>query len=133
MSDYLQPQELQHSRLLVLHYLPESVQTHVHCVTKPTHPLSPLHLLPSIYPSIRVFSNELALGIRSPMYCSFSTSPSNEYSGLIPLGLTGLNYLLSKEPSRVFSSTIIQKHHFFSVQSSLWSNSHIHTQLLEKP
>ena len=84
MSDYLQPQELQHSRLLVLHYLPEFVQTHVHWVIKPTHPLSPLHLLPSIYPSLGVFSNELALGIRWPMSCNFSTSPSNEYSGLIP-------------------------------------------------
>ena len=44
----------------------------------------PLLLLPSIYPSLGVFSNELALGIRWPMSCNFSTSPSNEYSGLIP-------------------------------------------------
>ena len=45
----------------------------------------PLLLLPSIFPSTRVFSNELALGIRYPKYCSFSftISPSNEYSGLI--------------------------------------------------
>ena len=46
-------------------------------------------------------------------------------------GLTGLNSLLSKSLSRVFSSTIVQKHQFF--QPSLWSNSHIHTWLLEKP
>ena len=45
----------------------------------------PLLLLPSIFPSIRVFSNELALRIRWPKYCSFSISPSNEYSGLISL------------------------------------------------
>ena len=43
----------------------------------------PLLLLPSLFPSIRVFSNELALGVRWPKYWSFSISPSNEYSGLI--------------------------------------------------
>ena len=48
-----------------------------------------------------------------------------------PLGLTGLISLLSKELSRVFSNTTVQKHQFFSAQLSLWSNSHIHTWLLE--
>ena len=53
----------------------------------------PLLLLPSIFASIRVFSTELALHIRKPKYWSFSfnINPSNEYSGLIPLGLTGKN------------------------------------------
>ena len=50
-----------------------------------------------------------------------------------PLGLTGLISLPSKGLSRVFSNTTVQKHQFFSAQSSLWSNSHIHTWLLEKP
>ena len=50
-----------------------------------------------------------------------------------PLGLTGLISLLSKQLSRVFSKTTVQKHQFFSAQPSLWSNSHIHTWLLEKP
>ena len=59
-------------------------------------------------------------------------SPSSEYSGWFPLGLTGLISLLSKGFSRVFSSTTIQKHLFFGAQSSLWSNSHICTWLLEK-
>ena len=49
------------------------------------------------------------------------------------LGLTGLISLQSKRPSRFFSSTIIQKNQFFSPQPSLWSNSHIRTQLLGKP
>ena len=49
------------------------------------------------------------------------------------LGLTGLISLQSKGLSRVFSNTTVQKHQFFSVQLSLWSNSHIHTWLLEKP
>ena len=52
--------------------------------------------------------------------------------GLFPLGLTGWISLLSKGFSRVFSSTTVQKHQFFSAQLSLWSNSHIHTRLLEK-
>ena len=53
--------------------------------------------------------------------------------GWFPLGLTGLISLLFKKLSRVFSNTTIQKHQFSSTQPSLWSNSHIHTWLLEKP
>ena len=72
----------------VLHCLTEFAQTHVHWVDdaiQPCPPLSPLLLLPSIFPSIRVFSTESALHIRWPKYWSFSLriSPSNEYSGLI--------------------------------------------------
>ena len=70
----------------------------------------PLLLLPFIFPSIRVFSNEFALCIRWPKYWSFSNSPSNEYSGLILLGLTGLISLQSKGLLRVFSSATVQKH-----------------------
>ena len=50
-----------------------------------------------------------------------------------PLGLTGLIFLWSKGLSRVFSNTTVQKHQYFSTQPSLWSNSHSHTWLLEKP
>ena len=68
----------------VLHYLPEFAQTHVHWVSDAIHLIHcyPLLLLLSIFPSIRVFSNELALLIRWPNYQSFSFSvnPSNEYS-----------------------------------------------------
>ena len=53
--------------------------------------------------------------------------------GWFPLGLTGLISLLSSGLSTVFFSTTVQKHHFFGAQLSLWSNSHIHTWLLEKP
>ena len=93
----------------------------------------PLLLLPSIFPSIRVFSGESTLLIRWPKYWSFSISPSNEYSGLFPLGWTGWISLQSKGLSRVFSNTTVQKHQLFSAQLSLWSNSHIHTSLLKKP
>ena len=78
----------------------------------------PLLLLPPIPPSIKVFSNESTLRMRWPKYWSFSfsISPSSEYSGLIPLGLTGLTSLLSKGLSRVFSSTTVWRHQFFSAQ-----------------
>ena len=67
----------------------------------------PLLLLPSIFPSIRFFSNESVLCIRWPKYWSFrfSISPSNEYAGLISLGWTGWISLQSKGLSRVFSNT----------------------------
>ena len=75
----------------------------------------PLLLLPSVFPSISVSSNELAPRIRWPKYWSFSfsISPSNEHSGLISLRLTGLISLQSKGLSRVFSNTTVQKHQFF--------------------
>ena len=69
-------------------YLPEFAQTHVHWVgdtIQPSHPLLPLLLLPSVFPSIRVFSKESTVCIRWPKYWnfSFSISLSREYSGLI--------------------------------------------------
>ena len=102
----------------------------VHCLL-----CHPLLLLPSIFPSIRLFSNASALHIRWPKYWSFSfsISPSSEYSGWFLLGLTGLITLVSKVLSRVFSITTVGKHQFFGAQPSLWSNSHIRIWLLEKP
>ena len=93
----------------------------------------PLLLPPSVFPSIRVFSNESALCIRWPKHWnfSFSISPSNEFQGWFPLGLTDLISLLSKGLSRVFSSTAVWKHQFFGAQPLLWSSSHIRTWLLE--
>ena len=73
------------------------------------HPL----LLSSVFPSIRVFSNESVLRIRWPRYWSFSfnISPSNEHPGLIKDGLVGSP--CSPRDSRVFSNTTVQKHQFF--------------------
>ena len=90
----------------------------------------PLLLLSSIFPSIRIFSNELAVCIRWLKVLSFSISPSNEYSGWLPLRLTNLIPLQSKGFSRAFSNAAIQRHPFFSAQAAL---SHIHTWLPEKP
>ena len=89
----------------------------------------PLLLLPSIFPSIMVFSNESALLTRWPKYWSFSfsISPSNDYSGLISFRIDWLISLQSKGLSRVFSNTTVQKHQFFCAQLSLESNTHIHT------
>ena len=91
MSDSLWLHGLQHARLpcpSLSHYLPGFAQTHVHWVgdaIQPSHPLSPLLLLPSVFPSIRVFSNLLVLYVNWPKYWNFSISPSNAYSGLISL------------------------------------------------
>ena len=93
----------------------------------------PFLLLPLIFPSIRVFSNESVLHIRCPKYWSFSfsISPSSEHSGLISFRMDWLDLLQSKGLSRVFSNTTVQKHQFFDAQLSSQSNSHIHKWLLE--
>ena len=121
----------------VHHYLLECAPTYVHWVCdaiQTSHPLlSPL-LLPSIFPSISVFSNEslFASGGRSIGVSALASVLPMIIQDWFPLQLTGLITLLSKGLSRVFSNTTIQKHHFFSAQPSLWSNFHICTWLLEK-
>ena len=109
--------------LPVHHQLPEFTHTHVHRVGDATsHRIlcRPL-LLPPIPPSIRVFSNESTLRMRWPKYWSFSfnISPSNKHPGLISFRMDWLYLLQSKGLSRVFSSTTVQKHQFFSTQLSL--------------
>ena len=108
----------------------ESVMPSSHLIL--CHPL--LLLLP-IPPSIRVFSNESTLRMRWPKYWSFSLSisPSNEHPGQISYRMDWWISLQSKGLARVFSSTTVQKHQFFSAQPSSQSNSHIHTWPLEKP
>ena len=85
----------------VLHHLLELAQTHVHWVSDaihPSQPLSPLLLLPSIFPSIRVFFNESPFCIRWLKYqsLSFSISPSNEYSGLISFRIDWFDLLAAQ-------------------------------------
>ena len=79
-------------------------------------------LLPSIFPSIRVFSSELALCIRWPKY--WSVSLSTKYWEWISFRIDWFDLLAAKGPSRVFSSTTVQKHQLFGAQPSSWSNSH---------
>ena len=88
--------------------------------------------LPSMFPSIRVLSNESAVCIRGQnIGASASVLPMNN-QGCFLLGLTGLFSLLLKG-LRVFSCTTVQKHQFCGTQPSLWFNSHIHTWLLQRP
>ena len=115
--------------LPVHHQIPELIQTHVHELVMPSNHLflcGPLLLPPSIFPSIRVFSNKSALHIRWPKYwsLSFGISPSNEYSGLIsfrmdwldPLSVQGtLKSLLQHHSSK---ASIFQHSAFFIVQLS---------------
>ena len=111
------------------HQLPEPTQTHVHRIgdaIQPSHPLSSPSLLPSIFPSVRVFSNESALRIRWPKYWSFSfsISPSNEYSELISFRMDWLDLLtvqgtLKSVPHHHSSkASILQCSAFFIVQLS---------------
>ena len=91
-------------------------------------------LLPSIFPSIRVFSNELTLLIRWPKYWSFSfsISPSNEHPGLISFRMDWLDLLAIQGPLKSLlqhhsSKASILQNRFFDTELSLWSNSSIHT------
>ena len=114
----------------VLHYLSESAQTHVKLISidggaiQPPHALLPPLLLPSIFPSIRVFSNESVLCIKWSKYWSFSISLSNGYSGLISFRMDWLDLLAVqgtlKSLLQQHSSkpSIIQRSAFFTVQLS---------------
>ena len=110
----------------VLHYLPEFAQfALVHCVgdaIQPSHPVissSP----PSVFPSIRVFSNESAPCIRWPKYWNFSSSPSDEYSGLISLRIDWFD-LLSVQGTL---KSLLQHH--TSKASILWRSAFFMVQL----
>ena len=141
VSRSLQPHGLQHARLPCLPITKSQSLLKLMSIESvmPSNQLilhHPLLFLPSIFPSIRVFSNESALFIRWPsigVSASASALPMN-IQGWLPLGLTGLISLLSKVLSRVFSSITIQNNQFFDTQPSLWSSSsHICTWILEKP
>ena len=113
----------------VHHQLPEFAQTQVHQVDdaiQPFHPLSSPSLLPSVFPSIRVFSNESVLHIRWPEYWSFSfsISPSNEYSGLISFRIDWLDLLAVQGTLKSLlqhhssMALILRRSAFFMVQLS---------------
>ena len=120
--DSFRPRGLWHPGLPVLHYLLEFVQTHVDWVGDAIKPSCPL--LPSIFPSIGVFSNVSPLCIRWPKYWGFSlsVSPSNEYSGLISFRIDWFDLLAIQRILKIFSSITIWKHQFFSTQHNYWKN-----------
>ena len=120
----------------VHHQFPEFTQNHSLWVVMPSNHLilcHPVLLPPSIFPSIRVFSNESVLPIRWPKYWSFSISPSNEYSGLICFGIDWLDLLAVQGSLKSFlqyhssKPSILCHSAFFMVQLSH------HTWLLKKP
>ena len=91
-------------------------------------------LLPSIFPSIGVFSMSqfFASGGHSTGASALASVLPMNIQRWFPLGLTGLISLQSRGFSWVFSNITVQKHQFFGAQPSLWSNSHIHAWLLGK-
>ena len=135
-SDSLWPHGLQQARLQCLS--PSSGACSNSCpLSKWCHPTISssviLFSLPSIFPSFRVFSRELALQIRRPKYWSFSISPSNEYSRLISFRIDWFDLLAAQGTLKCFLQHHSSKNQFFDVQPSLWSNSHICTWPLGKP
>ena len=130
VSNSLRPYRLHHTRLPCLSlFLSLFRLMSIELVMPSNHLIlfHPLLLLPSIFPIIRVFSNELALHIRcQSIGASASVLPMNTQDWF-PLELTGFISLKPKGLSRVFSSTTVQKHQFFSAQPFLLSRSHVHT------
>ena len=120
-SDSLQPQGLHYTRLPCASPTPR-VYSNSYPLSRWCHPTfsscHPLLLPPSIFPSIRVFSNESVLCIRWPKYWSFtfSISPSNEYSGLISFRMDWLDFLAVQGTLKSLLQTAVQKHQFFSPQ-----------------
>ena len=133
---FCNPMDCSTPGLPIHHQLLELTQTHVHWVSdaiQPSHPLS------SPSPPTFNLSQHQGLfkwvkpgGQSIGVSASTSVLPVNTQDWF-PLGWTSWISLLFKGLSRVFSNTTVQKHQFFGAQLSLWSNSHIHTWLLEKP
>ena len=128
MSDSLQPHESACQASLFItncRSLPEPMS--IESVMPSNHLIlcRPLLLLPSIFPSIRVFSNESALCIRWPSIgFQLQVSPSNEHPGLISFRMDWLDLLAVQGTLK----SLLQHHHqFFGTQLSSQSNSHIHT------
>ena len=139
MSDSSQPYELQHARP-PCPLLSSGVCSNSRPLSQWYHPtisssVTPFSSFPQSFPASGSFpksrlftSGGLSIG------ASASVSVLSMISqGWFPLALTGLISLLSKGLLKVFSSTTVVKHQFFGTQQFLWSNSHIHTWLLEKP
>ena len=139
MSHSLQPHGLQHARLTCPSLSPR-VCSNSCLLSQWGHPtisstvvpffsgLQPFPVSESI-PMSQLFTSG---GQSTGASASASVLPMN-IQDWFPLGLTGLIYLQSKELSRVFPYTTVWRHQFFSIQPSLWSNSHIHTWPLAKP
>ena len=123
MSNSLRPHRLQQARLPC-----PSLTPGAHSSSCPSN----RWCHPTISSFVIAFSSSLQTCFKIGASASASVLPMN-IQVWFPLGLTGRISLQSTGLSRVFSNTTVQKHPFFGAQFSLWSNSHIHTWLLEKP
>ena len=139
MSNSLRPLGLQHTRLPCLSPTPGTC-SNLCPGSRWWHPTISSSVIPlssclQPLPASGFFSDESVLCIRWPKYCSFSfnISPSNEFSGLISFRIDWSDLLAVQGTLKSLLHTKLQKYKFFSSQVSLWSNSHIHTWLLEKP
>ena len=136
LPDSLWPRGGQHARLPCLSLSPEvysnSCPLSRWCHLTISSSVAPFSSCPQSFLVSGSFSSFISGGQSNGASASVSVLPVN-IQGLFPLGLTGLISLQFKGFSRVFSSTTVQKHQFFGAQPSLWSNSHIHIGLLEKP
>ena len=140
VSDSLRPHESARQASLSITNSQSSLRlTSIESVMPSSHLIlcHPLLLLPSNFPAlVSLPMNWLFASYGQSIGAGASASASvllKNIQGWLPLGLTGWISLLSKGLSRVFSSTTIQKHQFFSTQAFWWSSSHICTWLLEKP
>ena len=139
VSNSLRRHGLQHTRLPCPSPTPgiysNSCPLSQWCHPTISSPVCPLLLPPSIFPSIRIFPNESILRIRWPKYWSFSfsISPSNEYSGLIPFRMDWLDLPAVQGTLKSLLQHHSSKASILRCSASLWSNSHIHTWLLKKP
>ena len=139
VSNSLRPHKLQHTRLpcpsLSPRVFSNSCPLSQWCHPTISSSIAPFSFFPQSFPASESFpmsqlfaSGDQSIGA-SALASVLPMNPKHWFS----LGLTVLISLLSKGLSRVFSSTTIRKHQFFGIQPSLWSKSHIHIWLLEKP
>ena len=136
-SDSLWPHGLQHAKLPCSLPSPgacfNSCPLSLWCHPTISSSVTPFSFCPQSSPATESFLiSQLFTSHGQSITASASVLPRN-IQDWVPLELTGLISLLSKGLLRVFSNTTVQKHQFFGPQSSLWSNSHIHLWLLEKP
>ena len=139
VSDSLRPHELQHTRPSCPSPTPgacsNSCPLSGWCYPTISSAVIPFSSCLQSFPSSGSFpmSQSFASGGQSIGASASTLVVPKIIQDWFPLGLTGWISLQSKGLSRVFSNTTVQKHYFFGFQLSLWSNSHIHTWLLEKP
>ena len=120
----VQPMDCSTPGFPVLHHLLELVQTHVHWVGDAIQPSCPL--LPFIFPSNKVFSNESTLCTRGPKYWSFNFSPSNEYSGLISFGIDWFDLLAVQRTLKSFLQHHSSKVSIFRCSAFMVQLSHLY-------